>query len=329
MLEARDAASEASLTVGAYLEIWLAHIKGRVRGTTYEAYESLVRLHALPSLGEIPLDHLHPLHVQRLYSALLQEVPPSGRVISAKTVGNLHRVLRSALGQAIRWEMIGSNAAAGADPPRARAPELCVVDQAIAASILQTATGTRFEAPVAIAISTGMRRGEILALRWSDLDDQLTVARVRRSLQVTRRGLSFEEPKTPRSRRAVALPLFLTPYLERRREAQRKGREHLGEAWSDLGLVVDRGDGTPWNPDTFSRAWPLFLRTRGLPHVRFHDLRHAHATFMLMQGVHPKVVSERLGHSSVGITLDTYSHVLPSMQSEAARAFDELFPVSS
>src|SRR5712691_5674094 len=241
MQGARDAAFEAPLTVGAYLEIWLAHIKGRVRGTTYEAYESLVRLHALPSLGEIPLDRLHPLHVQRLYSALLQEVPPSGRVISAKTVGNLHRVLRSALAQALRWQMIGTNPAAAAEPPRPRPPELAVIDAAGASRILASASGTRFEAPVAIAISTGMRRGEILALRWSDLDEGLTVAHVRRSLQVSGEGLSFVEPKTRRSRRAVALPSYLRPHLERQRSAQAERRAAC-PSWADLDLVVDSGD---------------------------------------------------------------------------------------
>jgi integrase len=323
-----DDQHEASLTVGSYLGIWLAHIRGRVRGTTYEGYEALVRLHALPRLGELPLAELHPLHIQRLYSELLEEPAPGGRAISAKTVGNLHRVLRHALHQAVRWQMIGANPAAAAEPPRPRRPELFVVDAALASRILAASAATRFEVPVAIAISTGMRRGEILGLRWGDLDEGLSVARVRRSLQVTRRGLAFEEPKTPRSRRAVALPSFLHAYLERARASQACSREALGSKWQESDLVVDRGDGEPWNPDTFSRAWPAFLKARGLPHVRFHDLRHAHATIMLMQGVHPKVVSERLGHSSVGITLDTYSHVLPSMQAEAARAFDQVFPSS-
>ncbi len=186
-------------------------------------------------------------------------------------------------------------------------------------------TGTRLELPVAIALSTGMRRGEILGLRWGDFDQGLTVAQVRRSLQITKGGLVFEPPKTARSRRSVALPRFLGPYLERGREDQGLRRARAPERWQDLHLVVDRGDGGGWNPDTFSRDWPRFLHRAGLPPVRFHDLRHAHATFMLAKGIHPKVVSERLGHSSVGITLDTYSHVLPSMQSEAARAFDELF----
>jgi len=173
-----------------------------------------------------------------------------------------------------------------------------------------------------------MRRGEILALRWSDLDSELTTAHVRRTLEVAGRRLVFEEPKTRRSRRAVALPAFLRPYLERQREAQRVRRESC-PSWTELDLVIDSGDGSPVNPGTFSSGWFRFCKRAGLPHVRFHDLRHAHATLMLLQGVHPKVVSERLGHASVGITLDTYSHVLPTMQTEAVRAFDELFPAAA
>jgi integrase len=173
-----------------------------------------------------------------------------------------------------------------------------------------------------------MRRGEILGLRWGDLDEDLSVAHVRRSLQSIG-GLSFEEPKTPRSRRAVVLPQFLHPYLVRQREDQAGRRERLGDAWRATGQVVDRPDGSPVNPATFSAEWSKFIRKKGLPRVRFHDLRHAHATLMLLQGVHPKIVSERLGHSNIGITLDIYSHVLPTMQSEAAQAFDDLFGTSS
>ena len=171
-----------------------------------------------------------------------------------------------------------------------------------------------------------MRRGEILALRWSDVSGDLSVAHVRRTLQPTETGLVFERPKTHRSARSVMLPAFLGPYLLRQRADQARRRQKLGgDGWSDHDLVVDDGDGTPFNPGTLSAGWARFLRKAGLPWVRFHDLRHAHATLMLLQGVHPKVVSERLGHASVGITLDTYSHVLPVMQEEAARAFDDLF----
>jgi len=314
------AAVEPDLTLGAYLGQWLAHARGRVRAKTLDGYEALVRIHATPMLGEIALSALRPLDLQRAYAQLLG--PEHG--LSAGSVLNLHLVLTQALGQAQRWGMIATNPAHGAQPPRPRRAEPAVVDRALAARLLQVTEGTRFELPVALAISTGMRRGEILGLRWADLGADLSVAHVNRSLQVVAGALVFEEPKTRRSRRAVALPAFVGPYLERQRLAQR-GRRAEAPAWSDLDVVYDRGDGRPVNPGTLSAGWHGFCRKSGLPHVRFHDLRHAHATLMLLQGVHPKVVSERLGHASVGITLDTYSHVLPSMQSEAVQAFDELF----
>jgi len=161
------------------------------------------------------------------------------------------------------------------------------------------------------------------------LDGNLTIARVNRTLQTTSKGLVFEFPKTRRSKRAIVLPEFIRTYLERQRDDQARRRVELGARWHDLDLVVDAGDGSPLHPSKISSRWGKFLRQAGLPHMRFHDLRHAHATLMLRKGVHPKIVSERLGHASIGITLDTYSHVLPSMQQEAADAFDELFPASS
>jgi integrase len=157
------------------------------------------------------------------------------------------------------------------------------------------------------------------------MDSDWTVAHVRRSLQAAE-GLHFEDPKTRRSRRSVGLPAFLRPYLARQHESQETRREKLGKHWLENGLVIDRSDGSPMNPDTMSSSWHYFCKTHDVPRIRFHDLRHAHATLMLLQGVHPKVVSERLGHASIGTTLDTYSHVLPAMQEEAIRAFDALFP---
>jgi integrase len=235
-------------------------------------------------------------------------------------------VLTQAFGQAVRWGLLDRSPATGAQPPRPRRPEPTVVDADLAQRILSTVRGHQLELPVAIAIATGMRRGEILGLRWHDIDEDAGVIHVRRSLQSTKPEPVFEEPKTRRSRRAVAVPAFLRPYFDSQLEDQMRRRAELGSGWHDMDLVVDRGDGDAVSPVTFSAAWPKFLRRAGLPHVRFHDLRHGHATLMLMRGVHPKIVSERLGHSSVGITLDTYSHVLPGMQAEAVQAFDDLFP---
>ena len=317
-----DTSEEAPLTVQAYFELWLGHARGRIRAKTYEGYEGMLRLYASPAMGVRLLADLDSLTVQRLYSQLL------ARGLSGGTVLNLHLVLTQSFGQAVRWGLLASNPAGGAQPPRPRRPELAIVDPSLAGRILQAVRGTPLELPAAMAIATGMRRGEILALRWSDFDADLATAYVRRSLQNSGEGMSFEEPKTRRSRRAVALPDFLRPYLERQRQAQ-AARKQRCASWTDLNLVMDRGDGRPLNPDTLSAGWAKFLLKAGLPHVRFHDLRHAHATLMLLQGVHPKVVSERLGHASVGITLDTYSHVLPTMQTEAARAFDRLFGVAA
>jgi integrase len=305
-------------SVAGYLGDWLAHMAGRVRPKTLDGYRGLIRLYAVPGVGDVSLPNLGPLAVQRLYADLLE------RGLSAGTVVNLHLVLTQALGQAERWGMIARNPVASAQPPRPRRPEPTIVDLATAERLLATAAGTRFHLPVAIAISTGMRRGEILALRWSDLDAHLTVARVRRTLQTAGGRLQFVEPKTKRSRRAVELPAFLRPHLEEHRR-QQIGRKASQPSSAEHNLVITRPDGRPVNPDTLSSGWYRFCRKHGLPNVRFHDLRHAHATLMLLQGVHPKIVSERLGHASVGITLDTYSHVLPSMQTEAVRAFDELF----
>lgn len=308
-------------SVAAYLADWLEHMRGRVRPKTLDGYEGLIRLYALPALGALPLADVAPLDVQRLYADLMGPT----RGLSGGTVMNLHLVLTQALGQATRWGLIERNPVDGAQPPRPRRPEREAVDAESAESLIEATAGTRFRVPVAMALATGMRRGEILALRWSDIERDLSVARVRRTLQTAGGELHFVEPKTLRSRRAVELPAFVRPYLQQQRDEQRlrRGAHH---GWFDGDLVIDRGDGRPVNPDTLSSAWYRFCRRSGLPHVRFHDLRHAHATLMLLQGVHPKVVSERLGHASIGITLDTYSHVLPSMQSEAVRAFDELFP---
>jgi integrase len=309
------------LTIARYLREWLAHMAGRVRDKTLEGYQALIRGHALPHLGSMPLRALTPLHLQRLYARQLEAGFARGTVL------NLHLVLTQAFGQAHRWSLITTNPAAFAQPPRPHRRDPVVPNQAVVARLLREVEGTPLVLPVRLAVSTGMRRGEILGLRWADLDPGFAVAHVRRSLQVVRGELIFCEPKTARSRRSVPLPALVRPDLAAHRGAQRL-RRATAATWQDLDLMLDRGDGGPLNPGTLSSRWHHFCRRRGLPPVRFHDLRHAHATLMLLQGVHPKVVSERLGHASVGITLDTYSHVLPSMQAEAVRAFDRLFPPS-
>jgi integrase len=277
----------------------------------------------------VRLARLTPLQLQRVYADLLTRNGEERRQLAAGTVLNLHLVLTQALGQAVRWLILATNPAAGAQPPRPRRAQPLSVSPELLSRLLAVATGTPLELPVAIAAATGMRRGEILALHWADLAADHSLAHVRASLQATSKGLVFERPKTARSRRAVALPVFIAPYLERQRSVQAEQRADAGSTWQSTDLLVTRRDGSAVNPDSLSSAWRRLLRKHEFPPVRFHDLRHAHATLMLLQGVHPKVVSERLGHASVGITLDTYSHVLPSLQSQAVEAFDRLFPAAA
>ena len=200
--------------VAGYLRRWLAHARGRVRAVTYEGYEVLLRRHALPRLGQLPLQELDPLTIQNLYSELLAGDAESGG-LSAGTVLNLHLVLNQAFAQAVRWQLLTANPVAGAQPPRPRRPPRLLVDPALLARLLDAVAGSWLEAPAAIAAATGMRRGEILALRRADLTSDLSALRVQRTLQPTRQGLVFEQPKTARSRRTVLLPAFLQSYLER------------------------------------------------------------------------------------------------------------------
>jgi integrase len=273
----------------------------------------------------MPLAELRPLDLQRIYSDLQQRTG-SSRKLSGGTVLNLHLVITQALGQAVRWELLAANPANGAQPPRPRRTEPFFVDHEMLARLLHATVGTPLELPASLAAATGMRRGEILALRWTAITPDYSHAHVRASLQATRDGLIFERPKTARSRRAVALPSLAKQLLRQHREAQAQQADAIGWETRPDDLVVAQSDGSAINPDSLSSAWRRLVKKHKFPPIRFHDLRHAHATLMLLQGVHPKIVSERLGHASIGITLDTYSHVLPSMQAQAVEAFDLVFP---
>jgi len=312
-----------AITVAGYLHRWLAHVRTRVRPGTYEGYESLVRCHISPALGHHRLSDLHPLHLQDLYTDRLAATQ-TRRALSPSSVLNLHLVLTQALQQAVRWQLLTVNPAHGAQPPRPRRPEPIVATGPILQRVLEHLRGHPLELPATIALTTGMRRGEICGLRWSDLSDDYTSAHIRQTLQATRHGFHFQQPKTHRSRRPIALPASLRTLLTDQRTRQDSRRAALGNRWHYTDLIVDRGDGSPRHPDTLSSTWRRFIRDNQLPHIRFHDLRHSHASLLLLEGIHPKIVSERLGHASVSFTLDVYTHLLPGMQTEAADAMDRV-----
>ena len=218
------------------------------------------------------------------------------------------------------------NPADAVEPPRLQRREMQAFDQAEVELLLKAVHGTRLAPLVLLAVATGLRRGELLGLRWRDVDLDAATLAVRQSLEQTKAGgLGFKAPKTQKGRRVVALPLSTVEVLRRHKAEQAKERLLLGPAYKDHGLALARPDGRPCNPEEITKAFSRFVRTvKGVRPLTLHALRHTQATFLLGKNVHPKVVSERLGHATVSITLDTYSHVLPNLQAEAAEKLEEM-----
>lgn len=312
------------LSLGEFLDRWLKDYAGpRIRPAAFKDYESAMRLHVKPTLGEKVLAKLTPMDIQRLYGQLLE----SG--VSAHRVFRVHRVLRQALSHAVRWQAVARNVADAVSPPKPGRREMSTLDPEQARRLMETVRGTELEGPVSLAVYTGLRRSEVLGLRWKDTDLQTAALQVVQSLQRTPDGLTVLPPKTARSRRRVALSPQAVALLRKHHARQAEHRLAAGPAWEDGDWLFTRADGRPMSPDALSHQFAQVARGLGLPGTGLHMLRHSHASLLLTQGIHPKIVSERLGHSTVSITLDTYSHVLPGLQEAAAVAFDQALAVGA
>jgi integrase len=289
----------ARVTVGEFLDSWLQAVQPTVRPSTWRRYEQYVRVHAKPGIGRVRLGALTPQHLQRLYRDKLAEGA------SPQTVAHLHRLLHRALSQGLRWGNVGRNVAALVDPPRVERPEIVALSAEEARRLLWAVRRDRLEALYVLALTTGMRQGELLGLQWDDVDEESRLLRVRRSLQVGADGRRvMGDPKTKRSRRPVLLTALAIEALRRHRARQRKERETAGELWQDSQLVFTSPLGKPLSgTDLLRRQFYPLLERAGIRRVRFHDLRHSTATLLLSLGIHPKIVSEMLGHSQIGITL--------------------------
>ncbi len=306
-------------TTGAYLVEWLATTKPVLRRRTWERYEQYVRVHALPELDRIPLARLEPRHLQQLYAAR------TAAGSAPLTVRHLHAVLHRALTQAVRWGLLARNVAELVDPPRAARHEIAALSPEQARALLDAAVGDRLMGLYVLAISTGMRQGELLGLRWGDVDLERGSLHVRSSLEYSGRKFALVEPKTARSRRQITLTQTAVAALRHHRAAQLEERLRLGPAWRDHDLVFTNQMGAAIHAShLLAHSFRPLLKRAGLPRIRFHDLRHSAATLLLGQGVHPKIASEMLGHATIAITLDLYSHVTPTMQREAAATMDAL-----
>jgi integrase len=309
-----------SLTVGDYLDRWLSNsVKDTVRERTYERYEEILRLHVKPGLGRLKLKALTPAHVQDFYRDRLD----SG--FSPATVQKIHVILHKALSQAVSWSLVPRNAGKAVRAPRPTPKEMRPLSPDEARRLLETAGGDRLEALYVLAIHTGMRQGELLGLKWENVDLAANAIRVRHTLLRTKGRVILGEPKTKKSRRTVHLTGAASRALEEHLERQLKVMERLGDLYRDQGLVFTTEVGTPINPSNLrKRSFAPLLQKAGLPRLRFHDLRHTCATLLLSKNIHPKYVQELLGHATVSITLDTYSHVLPGMGNQVADAMEDV-----
>lgn len=321
-VDADDYVERSGITVQTLLGRWISHMRSQVSPKTLERYEQLISNNIVPVIGEQRLERLRAIHIDGAWSKLLQEGRKDGKGgLSPQTVKHCHRLLKQALGQAVRWQMIGRNPADPVETPRVIRKELTVLDAKQAATLLEALRETLFYIPTLISVTTGLRRGEVLALRWKHLNFDTSDMAVLQSLEQTKKGLRFKEPKSKRPRH-VAMPSMLVAELRRHKLEQAEALLVLGIRQTTETLICCRYDSEPMDPENLSRQFPVAVERVGLPRITFHALRHSHATQMLTNGTHMKVASERLGHSSIGITMDLYSHVLPGMQEEAAEQVD-------
>jgi integrase len=302
------------LTVATYMTRWLEDTaKLTIRETTYASYEIIIRLHITPEIGHLRLNKLTPAHLQQLYARKLEELSP-------RTVQIIHAILHRALKQAHRWDMVQQNVATAVDRPQAQKKEMQFLTPEQVEQFWQVAEQDRLYALYVLAATTGMRQGELLGLQWPDIDLAQATLSVKRSLINISGTPTTGEPKSAAGRRAITLPELAVQALRDHRKRM------LAEGLTaSLWVFCDTQGGPIQKRNLVRRSFKPLLKKAGLPDIRFHDLRHTAATLLLAKGVHPKVVQERLGHSSVNLTLDTYSHLMPALQRDAADKLDELF----
>src|SRR6516165_12704000 len=320
-LKTGTAVDPTRMTVAAFLERWIEHMQGQVSPRSHERYAELCRKNLASLLGSLTLTKLQPAHISAVYAKALT----SGRLdgnggLSPRTVNHMHRVLRGALQQALRWQLLARNPSDAVKPPKVERRQMRVLDADGTIDLIEAARGTAMFVPIVLGVRCGMRRGEVVALRWRNVDLDRGQISVVASAEQTDQGVREKEPKNGKGRTIV---LSGTEIEELRSHRVRQAQDllALGVRLTDDHHVVAREDAQPLQPRSLTHAFVKFVRRHAFQ-IRLHDLRHSHATHMLASGVHPKIAQERLGHSSVGITLDLYSHVLPGMQAEAVNRVD-------
>ena len=307
-------------TVRHYLEYWLEVYGPHLRLNTRRLYRQLLDIHILPVLGHVMLRNLSPQQVDELYALRLKDG------YAAETVRAIHRMLHKALQDAVKWRLVATNPCNDVNQPHPVKHEIRPLTKEQALQLLEAVQGDRFEALFTLALATGMRRGELLALRWTDINFQEGSLWVRRTInRIGKHGLVESEPKTESSKRNILLPRFVLTALIQHRTWQAEVRAKAGEAWQERDIVFSNYRGGYIEPADLVKKFKQLLKAANLPDMRFHDLRHSAATILLGMGVPVKLVQELLGHSHFAMTMDRYSHVLPSMQRGMMDQLDDYF----
>ncbi len=307
--------------MGTYLETWIETVRGQIRPSSWRRYSDYVRVHLVPGLGKIPLARLTAQQVQVFYANRMR----AG--LSSSTVHHIHGMLHRALKDALQLGLVQRNVTEMVRAPRRQSLEMITLSESQAQALLEATREDRFAALYVLALTTGIRQGELLGLRWQDVDLDRALLSVRMNVQEADGRFILAEVKTAYSRRNIALTQRAVAALRAHRARQNAEQLALGARWEGArDLVFPNASGGLMIPDNLAkRSFKAALKRAGLPAMRFHDLRHTAATLLLGRGIHPKVVSEMLGHADISITLRVYAHVLPHMQQAAVALMETLF----
>lgn len=307
------------MTFGEYLDFWLENsCKNNLSINTYEEYELKIKKHIKLCLGNIKLDKLKPLQIQNFYTLKLEQG------LSERTIISFHKIIHRALEQALKWQLVLNNVSNGVEKPKVKKKKIEFLDEKEINLLLKVSKETRLYIPILLGVYTGMRRGEILGLTWDNIDLKNNSIKIEKSLSSTKKGIIFTDTKTETSKRTIAIPKEITQILKKQQLKQLKNKMRLGNLYQDNNLVCSKDNGDFINPKNFSRDFHNLLRINNLKMIRFHDLRHSHASLLVKLGIHPKEISTRLGHSDIGITMNLYSHIYEETDKETAMKFSQL-----